>query len=266
MVTLNERRQQFRALHETGTFIIPNPYDVGTARILEALGFKALASTSQGFAATLGRMDMETTRDELVAHIAAMAAATDLPLNVDAERCFADTDAGVAETVQLLADAGAAGISIEDWNPVTDAIDPIEVSTSRVAAAARVARANDIILTARCENHLHGISNLDDTIARLCAYRDAGAEAVYAPLLADLAAVERVVTEVGLAVNVLLVPGGPTVAQLGAVGVRRVSVGSLLSKAALGAFVNAAQGLLDGGQLPANTSLVSRDLIVRAFG
>lgn len=265
MNTPNERRQHFRALHDRGTFIIPNPYDVGTARILEALGFQALASTSQGFAATLGRLDMQTTRDELVAHVAAMAAATDLPLNVDAERCFGDTDAEVAKTVQMLTDAGAAGISIEDWNPATDRIDPIEVSAGRVAAAASVARANGVILTARCENHLHAIDAIDDTVARLCAYRDAGAEAVYAPLLPDLSAIERVVTEVGLPVNVLLVPGGPTVAQLEAVGVRRVSVGSLLSKAALGAFVNAAQGLLDGGQLLADTPFVSRDLTLRAF-
>jgi 2-methylisocitrate lyase-like PEP mutase family enzyme len=266
MTTPSDRRQHFRSLHASGTFIIPNPYDVGTAKLLAALGFQALASTSQGFAATLGRLDMQTTRDELVAHISALAAATDLPLNVDAERCFAETAVGVSETVQLLADAGAAGVSIEDWNPVTDAIDPIDVAGSRVAAAASTAAANGVMLTARCENHLHGIDDLNDTIARLCAYRDAGAEAVYAPLLPGLDAIRRVVDEVGLPVNALLTPGGPTIAQLADVGVRRVSVGSLLSKVALGAFVDAARSLLDIGQLPTDVRLLSRDLSLQAFG
>jgi 2-methylisocitrate lyase-like PEP mutase family enzyme len=266
MINAIERRVQFRAMHQSGTFIIPNPYDVGTAKLLTALGFQALASTSGGFAATLGRADMTNTRDELVAHIAAMTTATDLPVNVDAERCFSESADGVAETVQLLADAGAAGVSIEDWNPATNAIDPIDVAAARVAVAARTAMTNDVLLTARCENYLHGVSDLEDTITRLCAYRDAGAHVVYAPLLPDLAAFRRVVDEVGLPVNAMLRPGGPTVAEFAAVGVRRVSVGSLLSKIALGAVVDAAQSLLDIGQLPDGISLVSRDLSASAFG
>lgn len=123
---------RFRALHASGCFVMPNPFDAGSARLLAALGFPALATTSAGFAATLGRMDMQVGRDELVAHVAVIAAATPLPLNVDSERCFAETADGIAETVHLLAGAGAAGFSIEDWNPATGSIDPIDVATERV--------------------------------------------------------------------------------------------------------------------------------------
>jgi 2-methylisocitrate lyase-like PEP mutase family enzyme len=259
-----ERRDRFRTLHLSGVFVIPNPYDIGTARLLAAQGFQALATTSAGFAATLGRLDMQITRDELVAHTKVMAAATDLPLNVDAERCYADDVAGVHQTVQLLADAGAAGFSIEDWNPATDQIDPLGTAAERVAAAAETAHKSGLLLTARCENHLHGITDVDDTIARLEAYKDAGADALYAPLLPDMAAIKRVVA-LGLPVNVLLLPGGPTVAELGAVGVRRISTGSLLANAALGAFADASQSLLDIGQLPADVSLLPRQLAATAF-
>ena len=264
MTSLAERRDRFRALHASGVFAIPNPYDIGTARLLAAQGFSALATTSAGFAATLGRLDMQTSRDELVAHTRDLAAATDLPLNVDAERCYADDPAGVSDTVQLLADAGAAGISIEDWNPATDQIDPIGVATERVAAAAATATTHGMLLTARAENHLHGITDVDDTIARLAAYRDAGAHVLYAPLLPDVAAIKRVVA-LGLPVNVLLLPGGPTIAELGALGVRRVSTGSLLSKAALGAFATASQSLLDSGQLLPSVILLDRSLAAKAF-
>ena len=259
-----ERRERFRAMHQSGVFVLPNPYDIGTARLLAAQGFEALATTSAGFAATLGRLDMQITRDELVAHTRVMAAATDLPLNVDAERCYANDLVGVQQTVQLLADAGAAGFSIEDWNPDTDQIDPIDTAAERVAAAAETARQHGLLLTARCENHLHGIADVDDTIERLQAYRKAGAHALYAPLLPDIASIERVVA-IGLPVNVLLLPGGPTVAELGAVGVRRISTGSLLARVAMGAFADAGQSLLDTGQLPANVSLLSYKLAAKAF-
>lgn len=262
--TPTERRLRFRALHEAGTFVIPNPYDIGSTRLLTALGFSALATTSSGFAATLGRMDMNITRDEIVNHATALAAATDLPLNVDAERCFADDARGVAETIRLLADAGAAGISIEDWNPSTDAIDPIDVSTERVGAAAEEARRHGVVLTARCENLLHGITDLDDTIARLCAYRDVGAEVVYAPGLVDLDVIGRVINEVRVPINVLLFPNGPSVNELAAAGVRRVSTGGLMSHVALGAMTAAAQSLLTTGLL-GTTNLLPRDLAKRAF-
>ncbi len=242
-----ELRQRFRALHREGLFLMPNPWDVGSARLLASLGFQALATTSSGHAAALGRPDQNVTRDELLAHVEALVAAVDVPLNVDAERCFADDPAGVAITVELIAEAGAAGCSIEDYDPQRDAIDPLDISVERVAAAAAAARKHGVVLTARAENHLHGIDDLDDTIARLCAYRDAGAEVVYAPGLADQADIARVVERVGVPVNVLALRQGPTLAALAAIGVRRVSTGGALARAAYGALVTAAQELQTAG-------------------
>src|SRR5205807_4977711 len=144
----------------------------------ESLGFEALATTSAGFAWSLGKLDGQVTRDELVAHVRDVVAATILPLNVDSERCYPDDPGGVAETVSLLADAGAAGFSIEDYDPAADRIDPVEVAAERVAVAAQAAHRLDdpLVLTGRCENHIRGVDDLDDTIARLVAYRDAGAD------------------------------------------------------------------------------------------
>lgn len=256
---------RLRELHREGTFVIPNPFDRGSARLLAALGFEALATTSAGLANSRGLPDMHITRDVLLTHVADLAPATDLPLHVDAERCFADDPAGVAETVALLAEAGAAGCSIEDWDPAADRIDPVAEATARVAAAAEAARSAGMVLTARCENHLHGVDDLDDTVARLVAYRDAGAEVVYAPLLLDLDHIRRVVDTVGIPVNVLLIPGGPTVAELAAVGVRRVSLGSALSSAAYGAVAAAAQGVLDSGTLDPDAPRVPGRLAAQAF-
>ena len=256
---------RFRSLHTDGIFVMPNPYDLGSARLLAALGFSALASTSSGFAATLGRLDMTVNRDELLDHIGPLAAATDLPLNVDSERCYADDLPGVTETVELLAEAGAAGCSIEDWNPVANSIDPIETAVQRVAAAAAGAATTGIVLTARCENHLHGITDLDDTIARLQAYVSVGAEVVYAPGLADLDQIARIVNEVGVPVNVLILPGGPSVAQLGEAGVRRVSTGGLLSRIAMGAMVAAAERLRDDGVVNTTEPFLSRALAAQAL-
>jgi len=244
MTTATDR---FRSLHDSGIFVMPNPYDLGSARLLAALGYQALASTSAGFAATLGRLDMMVNRDEVLTHVEALAGATDLPLNVDSERCYADDAAGVTETVELLADAGAAGCSIEDWNPATNAIDPVDTAAERVAAAAAGAARSGLVLTARCENHLHGVDDLDDTIARLQAYVAAGAEVVYAPGLADTGQISRLTSAVGVPVNGLILPGGPSVAQLGEAGVRRVSTGSLLSRISHGAMVAAAERLRDDG-------------------
>ena len=262
MTTSTDR---FRALHADGIFVMPNPYDLGSARLLAALGFSALASTSGGFAATLGRLDMQTTRDELLAHVGPLAAATDLPLNVDSERCFADDAAGVTQTVELLADAGAAGCSIEDWNPVTNAIDPVEVAVERVGAAAAGAARSGLVLTARCENHLHGVDNLDDTISRLRAYVAAGAEVVYPPGLIDIGQIAQVVKAAGVPVNILIRPGGPSVEQLGGAGVRRVSTGSLLSKISLGAMVAAAEKLRDAGVIDSAEPFLSSKLAAQAL-
>lgn len=264
-MTADDRRRTFRKLHRAGTFVMPNPFDVGSARILAALGFPALATTSAGFAASLGRLDMSVTRGELVDHVAQLAAATELPLNVDAERCFADDLAGVAETVRSIAAAGAAGCSIEDWDPAAARIDDIEVAVARIAAAAAAAHESDMVLTARCEHHLHGVDDLDATIRRLVAYRDAGADVVYAPGLVDPGTIRRVVDEVGAPLNVLLLPGGPSVTELGVLGVRRVSVGSSISSAAYATVVEVGRRLADDGVVDGRPRS-DRAVIERAFG
>lgn len=251
--------QAFRDLHRSGTFIVPNPYDMGSARLLETLGFSALATTSAGFAATLGQLDMTVTRAQLVNHVAAIAGSTTIPLNVDAERCFAATIADIAETVEMLATAGAAGFSIEDWDPVAGTIDDLEVAAARVQAASEAAQASGMVVTARCENYLHGVQDLDNTVLRLRTYADYGADAIYAPGLAQPADIARVVA-IGVPVNLLLLPGGLTVAQLGDLGVRRISVGGLLAWAALGAVAAAAQSLLDVGQFESTTPFLAAPL------
>jgi 2-methylisocitrate lyase-like PEP mutase family enzyme len=245
-----ERRARFAELHaRDGIFVMPNPWDAGSAKLLAGCGAEALATTSAGFAWTLGRLDGRVARDELVAHVAQVAAATLLPLNVDSERCFPDDPGGVAETVRLLGAAGAAGCSIEDWNPVDGRIEDIGLATERVAEAAQAARGFDppMIVTGRCENHLHGVDDLDDTIARLLAYRDAGAECLYAPWLSTIDQVTAVVDAVAAPVNVLATPATPPVAELARAGVRRVSTGGLLASAAYGALLAGARELLAEG-------------------
>ena len=260
-----ERRARFRELHgRDGLFLMPNPWDVGSAMLLASLGFEALATTSQGFAWAIGKLDQTVTRDELVAHVAAIAEATSLPLNVDSERLYPDDPGGIAETVRLLTEAGAAGCSIEDYDPATGRVDDVGPAAERVAIAAEAA--GDVVLTARCESHLYGAADLDDTIARLVAYRDAGAAAVYAPGLTDLAQIATVVDAVGAPVNVLALPSGPTIAELESVGVRRVSVGSLLASAAYGALVAGARELLQDGTSRYAERRLARELAQQAFG
>lgn len=242
-----ERRARFAELHaRPGVFVMPNPFDVGSAKLLAHLGFEALATTSAGFAWSLGREDQQVTRDELVAHVRAVATATDLPLNVDSERCYADDLAGVAETVGLLHEAGAAGCSIEDYDPASGAIDPVSVAAERVAAAAQAAHVpgDAMVLTARCENFLYGITDLDDTIARLKAYVEAGADCVYAPGLTTTEQIRAVAEATGAPVNVLIGPGDLSVAEIGAAGARRISTGGSLANAAYGALVAGARELL----------------------
>ncbi len=255
-------------LHELEQlFVMPNPWDVGSARLLEAAGFEALATTSAGFAWSIGKLDQAVTRDELVAHVANLAAATTVPINVDSERCYPDDPGGVAETVALLASAGAAGFSIEDYNPATGAIDPVEVAAESVATAVAANRGlnEPMVVTGRAENHIRGVDDLDDTIARLIAYRDAGADAVYAPGLTDLDQIAAAVAAVGIPVNVLALPGGPTVGQLASVGVRRVSVGSLLASAAYGALVAGASELLTDGTSTYARAGIARETLTAAF-
>jgi 2-methylisocitrate lyase-like PEP mutase family enzyme len=254
---------RFRALHAGGIFVMPNPWDVGSAKLLAAMGFEALATTSAGLAWSLGKLDMQVTREELVAHVAQMAGATPLPLNVDSERCFPDEPGGVAETVRMLADAGAAGCSIEDFDPATGEIEALEVAAERVAIAAEAA---PLVLTARAENHLHGVEDLDDTIARLLAYRDAGADVVYAPGLADLGSIARVVEEVGVPVNVLSLPNGPSVSELGSVGVQRVSTGGALARSAYGALLTGAEELREAGTSRYSERGAPAEALRAAFG
>ena len=258
-------RDRFHSLHESGVFLLPNPWDVGSARLLESLGFAALATTSSGLAATLGRPDQQVTRDELLTHVAAVTAAIGIPLNVDAERCFADTPDGIAETIDLLAEAGAAGISIEDYDPATARVETLESGIERVAAAAEACARHNIVLTARAENHLYGYDNLDDTIERLRAYRAAGADVVYAPGLHTPDEIGRLVTEVACPVNVLAVTGAPPVAELATLGVRRVSTGGALAWAAYGALRDAARELLDSGTTSFRTRSLTEDEIDQTF-
>ena len=254
----------FRELHEREQlFVMPNPWDVGSARLLASLGFEALATTSAGFAWSLGKPDQTVTRDELVAHVAALAAATPLPLNVDSERCYPDDPGGVARTAALLAEAGAAGFSIEDYDPANDRIDDVEVAAERVREAAEAA--DGLVLTGRAENHLHGVHDLDDTIARLLAYRDAGAEVVYAPGLTDADQIRAVVEAVGVPVNVLALPSGPPVSELASLGVRRVSTGGALARSAYGALLAAAQELREHGTSSYVEGGPSRDTLHAAF-
>jgi 2-methylisocitrate lyase-like PEP mutase family enzyme len=243
--------QRFLDLHHgERPLLAPNPWDAGSAVLLAALGFEALATTSSGFAATLGRLDGSVTRDEALAYGAAIAAATDLPVTADLENGFADAPAGVAETVRLAIEAGLAGCSIEDFTG--DESGPIyclEHAVARIAAAAEAAHAGPrrLVLTARAENHIHGVDDLGDTIERLTAYGEAGADVLYAPGLARLQDIERVVAAVGKPVNVLAFPGVPSVAELAEAGVARISVGGAFAFAAIAAVGEAARELREDG-------------------
>lgn len=239
-------RERFVDLHRRGLFVMPNPWDIGSAKILVSLGFAALATTSSGFAASLGRMDQRTTVEELAAHVGGLVDAVDVPVSVDAEHGYADTPEGVAANVERLAGEGAAGASIEDYDPATGIL-PVEVAAERVQAAAETAHRHGLVLTGRAENHLYGIDDPDDTIARLKSYREAGADVLYAPGLDDLDAIARLVAEVHAPVNALLRREGPTVQQLAEAGIRRVSTGGALAFAAYGALRRAAAEILASG-------------------
>jgi len=251
MITQAEQAQRFLALHRPGQpLLLPNPWDRGSARILAWAGFDALATTSSGYAATLGRDDGSVTRDEALAHAAAIVTATDLPVSADLENCFADSPAGVAETVTLAIGTGLAGCSVEDFTGRED--DPIYdlgFAAERVAAAAEAAHAGPVgfVLTARAENYLHGRPDLADTIVRLQAYQRAGADVLYAPGLRGIEDIRQVVGAVDRPVNVLAIGGAPTVSELAEAGVSRISVGGAFAFAALGALVAAARELREQG-------------------
>lgn len=237
----------FLDLHRPGRpLVMPNPWDVGSARILEHLGFAALATTSSGFAATLGRQDGGAAFDEVIEHAAAILGAVSVPLSADLENGYGETDAKVAEVFRRAAGAGLAGASIEDWDG--SATYAREEAAARVAAAVAGA-GDDLVVTARCDTLIHGSTDLVDVVARLQAYEKAGAHVLYAPGLVRLEDIRTVVGSVGRPVNVLLRPGGPATAELAEAGVARISVGGMFAFTALGAFVDAARELLDGGTL-----------------
>ena len=255
MATYAEKSAAFRALHERpGVFVIPNPWDPGTARLLAGIGFEALATTSLGLANTLGRADGTgaVSRDEVLANCRAIAGATDLPVNADLENGYADEPEAAAGMIRLAAEAGVVGGSIED--ATGDPLKPIydfELAVERVRAAVAVARAlpTPFMLTARAENLLHGRRDLDDTIRRLQAFEAAGADVLYAPGLRDLASIRTVTSAVGRPVNVVMSSADPsiTVAQLALAGVKRISVGGALSRLALAAFLKGAREMTEQG-------------------
>ena len=251
--TQAEKAQAFRALHQrAGAFIIPNPWDVGSARLLAHLGFEALATTSMGYAFSLGRRDNTLDREQVLAHARDISSATELPVSADLENGFGDSPAIAAETIKLAASAGVIGGSIEDATGRADhPIYEIDHAVERVRAAVEAARSLSFsfTLTARAENYLHGRPDLKDTILRLQAYQAAGADVLYAPGLATKDDIAAVVRAVDRPVNVVMGLKGVqlSLAELSALGVKRVSVGSALSRAALGAFLRAAREMREHG-------------------
>ncbi len=249
--TQKEKAESFRALHESGTFVIPNPWDAGSARVMEALGFKALATTSAGFAFTLGRNDGAVTLDELAAHVDALVRATSLPVSVDLENGFGPDPEESATAISRAAEAGAVGGSIEDYDP-GDGIYAFDHAVERVAAAVEAVRRLDFpfTFTARAENHIRGNPDLDDTITRLQAYEEAGADVLYAPGLASADEIRSVCEATTKPVNVLGLPH-LSVGEIAAAGGRRISVGSLLTWVAVDAMADAAEKVQQDGDLSA---------------
>jgi 2-methylisocitrate lyase-like PEP mutase family enzyme len=249
------KAEAFRALHEGEPFVIPNPWDSGSARVLEALGFKALATTSSGFAFTLGKLDGAVTLDEVAEHVAALDGATELPVSVDLENGYGPAPEDAARAVARVAEAGAAGGSIEDYDRDGFLYEPSHAA-ERVAAAAEAA--DGFVLTARSENHIRGVSDLDDTISRLQAYEEAGADVLYAPGLRTVDEIRAVCEAVSKPVNVLAVPS-LTVAEIIGAGAQRVSVGGALTWVAVKAFADAATAIRDSGDLSALAARVPLD-------
>jgi 2-methylisocitrate lyase-like PEP mutase family enzyme len=259
--TIAQKRADFRALHQSGCFVLPNPWDAGSARYLASLGFKALATTSAGFAWSLGVADNHVRREEILAHLSQMVAATDLPINADFENGFGATPEEVGESVALAVATGVAGLSIEDAsNDPAQPIFPLDVAVARIAAARRAIDQNggDTLLVGRAENFLNGISDIDDTVKRLKAYADAGADCLFAPGLKTREQIKAVVQAVApKPVNVVIASvAAMTLEEAAALGVRRISTGGAAARAAWTGFMTAAQGLA-AGHLDAFASAVS---------
>lgn len=244
------RRAAFRALHAEGCFALPNPWDAGSAKRLQKLGFKALASTSAGAAWALGKDDGQITRDEVIAHLTQLCAATDLPVNADFEAGFADTPEGVSESVTLAIEAGVAGLSIEDWSGSALYDLPVAIERLKAARAAIDASGQDVILVGRTEGYLRGNRDLAPTLERLKAYAAAGADCLYAPAVTDPEEIRAIVQTVApKPINVLFWGADMSVESLGALGVRRVSTGASLAAAAWAGFDVMAKRLAEEGRL-----------------
>jgi 2-methylisocitrate lyase-like PEP mutase family enzyme len=237
----------FRALHEGDPFLIPNPWDTGSARMLEELGFKALATTSSGFAFTLGRADGHVTLDEVIAHTALLADAVSVPVAVDLENGYGRPAADAARAVATAADVGGAGGSIVVYDGVADLIYPLEEAVERVAAAVEAAKPSGFVLTARAENHIRGVDDLDDTIARLQAYEGAGADVLFAPGFWSADQIRKICGSLTKPVNVLAIPRMPRVNEIFDAGAQRISVGAQLTWKAAAAAAEAALTLRDTG-------------------
>jgi 2-methylisocitrate lyase-like PEP mutase family enzyme len=250
MPTQQEKAAAFRALHEGEPFVIPNPWDAGSARVLEALGAEALATTSGGFAMTLGRLDGSVTLDEVAEHVSALAAATSVPLSVDLENGYGAAPEDAAAAIIAAATAGAVGGSIEDYDRDAAEIYPLEHAGERIAAAAEAAAGLDFpfTLTARAENYLRGNPDLDDTIARLQAFERAGADVVYAPGLRSGGDIRAVCEAMTKPVNAIARPD-LTLAEIFDAGAQRVSVGGALAYGAMGAMADVARAVLERGEL-----------------
>ena len=254
--SIAQKRADFRALHTQGCFVIPNPWDTGSARYLEGLGYQALATTSSGFAWSQGHADGALSRDQILAHLRELVAATDLPVNADFENGFATDAQGVAESVRLAVETGVAGLSIEDstGNP-DDPLFPIDVAVERLRAARRAidAAGGDTLLVGRAENFFANRPDLDDTIARLRAYAEAGADCLYAPGIRSREQIAAVVKAAAPKPVNLLMPGalGLTVDDVAGLGVRRISVGGTISRVAFGAFIRAAKQIASEGRFDA---------------
>jgi 2-methylisocitrate lyase-like PEP mutase family enzyme len=250
LVAAAARAVRFAELHRAGTpLLMANAWDVGSAKILAHLQYEALATTSSGFANSLGRHDGGVTRDEAIAHGAELARSTPLPVSADLENGYATSPDEVAATVASAAASGLAGCSIEDWAPDQRAIYDRDLARDRVAAAAAAAHAGPVrlVLTARAENHIRGVDDLDDTIDRLLAYASVGADVVFAPGVATPEQIRRVVDAVDVPVNVLVRPGVPPISELAELGVARISVGGGFALTAFGALAVAARELQERG-------------------
>ncbi|HKQ99064.1 MAG TPA: isocitrate lyase/phosphoenolpyruvate mutase family protein [Pyrinomonadaceae bacterium] len=268
MAIQREKAERFKALHEReGAFVMPNPWDVGSARLLAGLGFEALATTSAGFANSMGRLDGQMTRDEVIEHCRSLSAATELPVSADLENCFADDPAEVGETILLGARAGLVGGSIEDYSgEPSNHIYDFDLAVERVHAAAEAARSLDFpfTLTARAENLIRGKNDLDDTIRRLQAFEVAGADVLYAPGITTLDEVRLVAGALTKPLNVLApLVKGATVAQMADAGAKRISVGGALARAALTALLRAGVEMREAGSFEWTSDLASSAEVTR---